>query len=197
ETAELADSHLFIRPGTDALLLSALVRTVLEERLDRLGRLADFTDGLEAVRSAVAPFKPERVAGPTGIDAERIRALARDFARADSAVAYGRVGLSTQAYGGVAQWLINVLNALTGNLDRPGGAMFTRPAVSPFALSPRGGYPRTPPRARSFPSFGGEFPVAALAEEILTEGRGQIRALIVLGGNPVLSTPNGGQLEHA
>jgi anaerobic selenocysteine-containing dehydrogenase len=197
ETAELADSHLFIRPGTDALLLSALVRTVLEERLDRLGRLADFTDGLEAVRSAVAPFKPERVAGPTGIDAERIRALARDFARADSAVAYGRVGLSTQPYGGVAQWLINVLNAITGNLDRPGGAMFTRPAVSPFALAPRGGYARHRTRVRRLPSFGGEFPVAALAEEILTAGPGQIRALIVLGGNPVLSTPNGGQLERA
>jgi anaerobic selenocysteine-containing dehydrogenase len=197
ETAELADSHLFVQPGTDALLLAALVRTILDERLDRLGRLAEFTDGLEAVRTAMVPFTPERIAGPTGIDAERIRTLARDFARAESAVAYGRVGLSTQAYGGVAQWLINVLNAITGNLDRPGGAMFTRPAVNPFALTPRGGYARHHTRVRKLPSFGGEFPAAALAEEILTPGQGQIRALVVLGGNPVLSSPNGGQLERA
>ena len=197
ETAEVADTHLFIRPGTDALLLTALVRTVLAEKLDRPGRLADFMDGLEQVRSAVAPFSPERVAGATGISAEQIRTLARDFARAESAVAYGRVGVSTQAYGGVGQWLIQVLNVITGNLDRPGGALFTLPAVNPLGLAPRGGYARNRTRVRKLPSFGGEFPVAALAEEILTDGPGRIRALVVLGGNPVLSTPNGGQLEKA
>jgi len=197
ETAELADTHLFIRPGTDALLLAALVHTILEEKLERPGRLADFTDGLEQVRAAVAPFAPERVAAPTGVSAEQIRTLARDFARADSAVAYGRVGLSTQAYGGVAQWLIQVLNAISGNLDRPGGALLTLPAVNPLGLTPRGGYARNRTRVRKLPSFGGEFPVAALAEEILTDGPGRIRALVVLGGNPVLSTPNGGQLEKA
>jgi anaerobic selenocysteine-containing dehydrogenase len=197
ETAEAADTHLFIRPGTDALLLAAMVRTILEEKLERPGRLAGFMDGLEQVRAAVAPFDPERVAGPTGIAAERIRGLARDFAGAPSAVAYGRVGLSTQAYGGVAQWLIQVLNAVTGNLDRPGGALFARPAVNPLGLAPRGGYARHRTRVRKLPSFGGEFPVATLAEEILTEGPGRIRALVVLGGNLVLSTPNGAQLERA
>ena len=197
ETAEVSDTHLFIRPGTDALLLAALVRTILEERLQRPGRLARFTDGLEQVRAAVAPFAPERVAGPTGIGAEQIRTLAHDFARADSAVAYGRIGVSTQAYGGVAQWLIQVLNAITGNLDRPGGALLTRPAVNPLGLAPRGGHARHHTRVRKLPSFGGEFPVAALAEEILTEGPGRIRALVVLSGNPVLSTPNGAQLERA
>ena len=197
ETAAAADTHLFIRPGTDALLLAALVRTLLEEDLARPGRLASFLDGLDLVRTAVAPFAPERVAGPTGIAADAIRALARDFARADSAVAHGRVGVSTQAYGGVGQWLIQVLNALTGNLDRPGGAMFTRPAVDPLGLAPRGGYARRRTRVRKLPSFGGEFPVAALAEEILNPGPGQVRALVVIGGNPVLSTPNGAQLERA
>jgi len=197
ETAEVADTHLFIRPGTDALLLAALVRTILEEGLSRPGRLADFMDGLEQVQTAVAPFSPERVARTTGIPAERIRALARDFAAAESAVAYGRVGLSTQAYGGVAQWLIQVLNAITGNLDRPGGALLARPAVNPLGLTPRGGHGRNHSRVRKLPSFGGELPVAALAEEILTEGPGQVRGLVVLGGNPVLSTPNGAQLERA
>src|SRR5262249_52558217 len=127
ETAELAATHLFIRPGTDALLLAALVHAILEEKLEGPSHLSDFMDGLEQVRVAVAPFAPERVATPTGISAEQIRSLARDFARADSAVAYGRVGLSTQAYGGVAQWLLQVLNAITGNLDRPGGALLTLP----------------------------------------------------------------------
>ncbi len=197
ETAEVADTHLFIRPGTDALLVAALVRAVLEEKLERPGRLAEFMDGLEQVRTAVAPFAPERVTGPTGISAEQIRTLAREFARAESAVAYGRVGLSTQAYGGVAQWLLQVLNAITGNLDRPGGALFTRPAVNPMGLTPRGGYARHHTRVRKLPSFGGEFPVAALAEEILTDGPGRIRALVVVGGNPVLSSPNGAQLERA
>ena len=197
ETAEVADIHLFIRPSTDALLLAALVRTILEEKLERPGRLADFTDGVDQVRAAVAAFSPERVAGPTGIAAEVIRDLARQFARAESAVAYGRVGLSTQPYGGVAQWLLQVLNVLTGNLDRPGGAMFTRPAVNPLGLAPRGGHARHHTRVRKLPSFGGEFPVAALAEEILTDGPGRIRALLVVGGNPVLSTPNGAQLERA
>ena len=173
ETAELADTHLFIRPGTDALLLAALVRTVLEEKLERPGRLAELIEGLDQVRAAVAPFAAERVAAPTGISADRIRALARDFAGAESAVAYGRVGLSTQAYGGVAQWLIQVLNVVTGNLDRPGGALFTRPAVNPLGLAPRGGYARHRTRVRKLPSFGGEFPVAALAEEILTRGPGK------------------------
>ncbi|HZJ52883.1 MAG TPA: molybdopterin-dependent oxidoreductase, partial [Myxococcaceae bacterium] len=197
ETAEVADTHFFIRPGTDALLLASLVRTILEEKLGRPGRLSELTDGLDQVRTAVAPFAPERVAPATGIAAEEIRGLARDFAHAESAVAYGRVGVSTQAYGGVGQWLIQVLNVITGNLDRPGGALFTRPAVNPMGLAPRGGYARHHTRVRKLPSFGGEFPVAALAEEILTPGAGQVRALVVLGGNPVLSTPNGAQLEKA
>src|SRR5215813_6778206 len=197
ETAALADTHLFIRPATDALFLAALVHTVLDEGLERLDRLAGFTDGIDDVRRAVARFSPERVAPVTSIPAETTRALARDFARAGSAVAYGRVGLSTQAYGGLAQWLIVVLNVLTGNLDRPGGALFTRPAVNPLGLTPRGNPGRHRSRVRSLPSFGGEFPVSALAEEIETEGSGRVRALVVLAGNPVLSAPNGEQLERA
>ena len=197
ETAALADTHLFIRPSTDALFLAALVHTVLDEKLERLVRLAAFTDGLPELRKAVGRFSPERVAPATAIPAETLRTLARDFARAESAVAYGRVGVSTQAYGGLAQWLIVVLNILTGNLDRPGGALFSRPAVNPLGLTPRGNYGRHRSRVRKLPSFGGEFPVSALAEEIETEGPGRIRALVVVAGNPVLSAPNGEALERA
>ncbi|HEY0727746.1 MAG TPA: molybdopterin dinucleotide binding domain-containing protein, partial [Pyrinomonadaceae bacterium] len=136
-----------------------------------------------------------------GIDANAIRVLAREFATAESAVCHGRIGVSTQEFGAVCQWLINVLNIVTGNLDRPGGAMFTLPAFDPLtapeSLAPRGGFGRWRSRVRELPEFAGELPVAVLAEEILTEGPGQIKALVTYAGNPVLSTPNGRKLDRA
>lgn len=201
ETARLADQHLFIRPGTDVLFLLALLHVVFEEGLTRLDQLSSFTKGVETVAQLVSEFSPERVALTTGIESNQIRQLARDFATAESAVCYGRIGLSTQEFGGVCQWLINVLNIVTGNLDRPGGAMFTLPAFDPVtapeSLAPRGSFARWHSRVRKLPEFAGEIPVATLAEEILTEGKGQIKALVTLAGNPVLSTPNGRELDRA
>ena len=201
ETARLADRHLFIRPGTDVLLLLALLHVVFDEGLVRLGQLASFTKGVEVVGDVVAEFSPETVAPITGIDAGEIRRLAREFAAAESAVCYGRIGVSTQEFGGVCQWLINVLNTVTGNLDRPGGTMFATPAFDPLSapesLAPRGSFGRWRSRVRNLPEFSGELPVAALAEEIITEGPGQIKALVTLAGNPVLSTPNGRNLDRA
>jgi anaerobic selenocysteine-containing dehydrogenase len=200
ETARLADRHLFIRPGTDVFLLLALLQVVFEERLTRMDHLTSFTN-VEAVAKVVEKFPPERVASVTGINAEEIRRLAREFAASESAVCYGRIGVSTQEFGGVCQWLINVLNIVTGNLDRQGGAMFTLPAFDPVtapdSLAPRGSYGRWHSRVRQLPEFAGELPVAALAEEILTPGEGQVRALATLAGNPVLSTPNGRELDRA
>ena len=197
ETAEMADRHIFIRPGSDALLLMALLRVIFLEGLETLGSTAEFCDSIEAVREVVAEVSPERVAPVTGIDSEAIRDLARAFATAPSAVCYGRLGVSTQAYGGLCQWLVNVLNVVTGNLDRIGGAMFTQPAVDLVANTGPGHLGRYASRVRGLPAYGGELPVAALAEEILTEGEGQIRSLLTIAGNPVLSTPNGVQLERA
>ena len=201
ETAKHADRHLFIRPGTDVFLLLALLQVVFEERLTRAGHVDSFTAGIETVAKVVAEYSPERVASVTGIDANEIRALARQFAAAHSAVCYGRIGVSTQEFGGVCQWLINVLNIVTGNLDRPGGAMFTLPAFDPInapqSFASRGSYARWRSRVRKLPEFGGELPVAALTEEILTEGEGQVKALVTLAGNPVLSTPNGRELDRA
>jgi anaerobic selenocysteine-containing dehydrogenase len=201
ETARLADRHLFIRPGTDVLFLLALIQVLFDERLTNLERLASFTDGVETVAGLVAEFPPEKVAPITGIEASQIRLLAREFASASSAVCYGRIGVSTQEFGGVCQWLINVLNIVTGNLDRPGGAMFTLPAFdivsAPRKLAPRGSFARWRSRIRKLPEFAGELPVATLAEEILTEGEGQVKALVTYAGNPVLSTPNGRELERA
>ncbi len=201
ETAVLADTHLAIRPGSDAALLLALIHTVVAEDMVKPGRLADVTDGLGDLPALVAPFTPERVAATTGIPAATIRQLARDFATAERAVCYGRIGTSTQAFGGTTTWLINVLNLITGNLDEPGGAMFTLPAFDAVGMTTAfgaiGRYGRWQSRVRGLPEFGGELPVAALAEEILTPGDGQIRAMVTVAGNPVLSTPNGRQLDAA
>ena len=201
ETAVLANTHLFIRPGTDALLLLALLHTIFADGLANPGRLAAFTDGLAALAELAAPFAPEMAAAATGIPAAQIRQLAHDFCAAETAVAYGRIGASTQAFGGLTHWLINALNVVTGNLDRPGGAMFTLPAFDIVGLTGMtgsvGSYGRWRSRVRGLPEFAGELPVAALAEEILAPGEGQIRALVVNAGNPVLSTPNGRQLDEA
>ncbi|HET9866391.1 MAG TPA: molybdopterin dinucleotide binding domain-containing protein, partial [Nitrospira sp.] len=197
----MADRHLFIRPGTDVLLLLALLHVIFDEALTRLGHLAAFTEGVDTIGKLVAEFPPEKVASITGIEPSQIRLLAREFASSESAVCYGRIGVSTQEFGAVCQWLINVLNIVTGNLDRPGGAMFTRPAFDPLAapesLAPRGSFARWHSRVRKLPEFSGELPVVTLAEEILTEGPGQVKALVTSAGNPVLSTPNGRQLDLA
>ena len=201
ETARLADRHLFIRPGTDVLLLLALLHVVFDEGLTRLGPLAAFTNGVDVIGNLVTEFPPDKVASITGIESNQIRLLAREFASAESAVCYGRIGVSTQEFGAACQWLINVLNTVTGNLDSPGGAMFTRPAFDPVtapeSLAPRGSFARWHSRVRKLPEFSGEFPVVTLAEEILTEGPGQVKALVTYAGNPVLSTPNGRQLDRA
>ncbi len=197
ETAELADEHHFIRPGSDALLVLALLHTILGEGLAKPDRLAAFTDGLELLEPLVADFTPERVAPQIGIAAAAIRQLARDFAQAPAAVCYGRIGVSVQAFGAVTQWLIQVLNIVTGNLDRAGGAMLTTPAIDTLAVGGKGNFARWSSRVRGLPEFSGELPVVTLAEEITTPGAGQIRALVTSAGNPVLSTPNGRQLDAA
>ena len=200
ETARLVDTHHFIRPGTDALLLASLLAVIFEEGLVDTGPVGHFTHGLDAVQEAVAPWSPERTADATGIEAGTVRELARALASAESACVYARMGASVQKHGVTCQWLTQVLNLVTGNLDRPGGAMFTTPAVDPMGrlqLAGRGGYGRWRTRVRGLPEVNGELPVAALAEEIATPGEGRIRVLLTVAGNPVLSTPDGGALERA
>lgn len=203
ETAVLANTHHFIKPGTDVLFLLAMLHTILAEGRDTLGTLADITDGLDAIPEAVAAFTPEAVAAATGMSAATIRTVAHDFCASNTAVCYGRIGVSTQAFGGLCQWLINVINLVTGNMDSPGGAMFSLPAIDVpglmMLMSGRGKqrYGRWHSRVRQLPDFSGELPVATLAEEMLTPGDGQIRGLVTMAGNPVLSTPNGDQLDRA
>jgi len=199
ETADVADEHHFIRPGTDALFLLALVDAVFESGAADLGRLAAFTDGVDELRDAARAFPARRVARRTGIAEDTIQRIAREFAAAERAVAYGRVGLSMQSFGGLCQWLINALNAITGNLDEPGGMMWPRPAFDLLQHAERGTTyaGRWHSRVRALAEFDGEFPVATMADEMLTPGPGQVRALVTVAGNPVLSTPNGTKVDAA
>ena len=201
ETAEKATEHHFIRPETDAFLLLAMIHEVFEAGLVNLGALNGVVKGLEALRDAVAPITAELAQQHTGIAAETIRKLARDFANASSAVCYARMGASTQSFGSLCQWANNALNIITRNFDHEGGAMFTTPALDYVAMTSRKGQPRTYPEKRSRvsgqPLYNGEFPISVMAEEMETEGAGQIKALISVAGNPVLTAPNGPRIEKA
>ncbi|WP_309057105.1 molybdopterin-dependent oxidoreductase [Streptomyces sp.] len=200
-TARLADRHVAIRPGADALFLAALVHTLFAEGLTDLGPLAAHTEGVEDVRTAVKEFSPEAVADACDVDATTLRAVARELAAAPTAAVYGRMGSSTVAYGTLANWLVDVLNVLTGNLDRPGGALFPLSATAPAPGPARPGrgfdLGRRHSRVSRHPEVKGEFPMAALAEEIETPGEGRIRAVITVAANPVLSAPDGRRLDAA
>ncbi len=202
-TAEHSDEHHFIRPGTDAHLLLAMLNVIVEEGLTDLGHLAAHVEGLDEVQEIAREFTPEVASEACGIDPAEIRRMARELATADSAAVYGRIGTCTQEFGTLASWLVDVLNIVTGNLDRPGGAMFTRAAAgsSNTRGTPGKGkgmrVARWRTRVRGLPEALGELPVSGLAEEIDTPGDGQVRALFTLAGNPVVSTPNSGRMRRA
>ena len=203
ETAAMADQHLFIRPGGDVFLLLGIANAIVAAKRVKLGRLAEHVAGLDDFAAAVAPFTPARVAARCGIDAAQIEELAHAIAAANRAAVYGRIGTCTQEYGTLASWLVDAINVLTGNLDAPGGAMF--PKAAAFAANTLGTAGRgkgiTTGRRRSrvsgAPEVFGEFPMGCLAEEIETPGEGQIRALVTVASNPVLSSPNGARLAKA
>lgn len=203
-TAHEADEHHFIRPGTDALLLFGLVATLFAEELADPGeRITALCTGLHQIRELALPFTPEAVAPVCGIEAGQIRRMARELAAAPTAAVYGRIGTCTQEFGTLASWLVDVVNVLTGNLDREGGAMFPLAAAGASNASGPPGrgrgarFGRFSSRVRGLGELFGELPVACLAEEIDTLGEGRIRALITISGNPVLSTPNSERLAAA
>ena len=203
ETAAMADAHHFIRPGADVFLLAALVHTLFAEQLVRLGPVADWVAGVAEVGQAVTPFTPEAVAPRCGISADTIRDLARTLAGTPKAAVYARIGTCTQEFGTLASWLVDVLNVLTGHLDTPGGAMFAKPAAFGANTMGRPGSGkgiatgRHHARVSGAPEVMGELPITCLAEEIETTGPGQVRALITIATNPVLSSPNGPRLARA
>ncbi len=196
ETAKVATEHHFIRPGTDVHVLLAMLQVLFAEGLTTP---ASYVDGLDEVADRVARFTPERAETASGVPAGEIRRIAREFAESGAAAAYGRIGVSTTAWGTVAQWAVQLLNLVTGNLDREGGTMLTSPAIDVVGrdLIGRGHHGVWRSRVRGLPETAGELPVAVLREEIETPGEGQIRAVLTLSGNPVLSTPDGAALDRA
>lgn len=200
-TAKLADRHLAPRPGSDALLLAALAHTLLTEELTDPGALAEHTQGIGELAEALGSFTPEAVAPACDLTAEEIRDLARDLAAAPTAAVYGRIGSCTVEYGTLTSWLVDVLNILTGNLDRPGGALFPLSATdrAPRPAGPGKGFSlgRWHSRVSGHPEAKGELPLSALAEEIETPGQGRIRAVVSIAANPVLSAPDGRRLDAA
>ena len=203
ETAALASEHVAIAPGGDAYLLLGMLHVLFAEGRTQLGDLAANADGLATVEAIAAQWPVDRAAPIAGVDAATIARLAREFAEAERAVAYGRVGVCHQRTGSVTHWLINLLNAVTGNLDRPGGAMFPNPAFDVGGLLRLsralgfGDHGRFTQRVSGLPEMNGELPVAGLADEILTPGPGQVRGMFIFAGNPVLSTPGGARLDEA
>jgi len=196
ETAKVADEHVFVRPGTDAFVLLAMLNVVFA---DGLATPPPYVVGLDQVEEAVTPYTPERAEQMSGVPAETIRRITHEYVASGAGAAYGRIGVSTQAFGTVCQWAIQCLNALTGNLDREGGTMFTSPAIDIVGrgLIGRGHADVYRSRVRDLPEIGGELPVSTLADEILTSGQGQIKAMVTVAGNPVLSTPDGKRLGEA
>ena len=201
ETAAMADQHLFIRPGTDALFLFAWVNELFARDALRLGPLQARVDGLEELRRMAAPFTPERVAATCGVPAATLRQLVSDFLAAEAPVLYGRLGLCTQAFGTLASWLVDVINILCGRLDAPGGAMFPRPYLGQSEFTGECGelpFGRWRTRVRGLPEFEGQLPAVAMAEEITDAPEDErLRALITIAGNPVLTVPEGGVLRDA
>ncbi|MCK9285827.1 MAG: molybdopterin-dependent oxidoreductase [Rhodocyclaceae bacterium] len=202
ETAEIADQYIAIRPGTDAWFLLAVVHQLFAEGLVRLRGLEGRVRGVETVQALVAEYSPERVTSICGVPPAVIRQLARDFAAADAGAWYGRFGACTQRFGTLVSWLQDVINALSGNIDRPGGVMFPAGFIPSLAFNDKivgdvVPVNRWQSRVSGYPEFAGLLPTAALPEEILTPGDGQIRAFITMAGNPVLSTPNSQRLSKA
>lgn len=198
ETAEVADEHHFIRPASDAALLMAMINVLRAEHRLRLGRYTGLLANLEAAFATIEFCTPDIAERATGIAQANIRRLALEFADAPSAVCYGRLGTTLQAFGTLNQWLVQLLNLVTGNLDHVGGALPTQPVLPLTGPGTRPGHHAAwRSRVRGLPESGGELPVAALAEDILAPGEGRIRGLLTVCGNPVLSSPDGGAMDRA
>jgi anaerobic selenocysteine-containing dehydrogenase len=197
ETAKIASAYIGIQPGRDVFLLIGLLLSLRAQGLVQPGRLAPMMRGWDDAWAAFEGLTLTQMADASGIAEAEINALAHGLGTAPVAAVYGRMGLSTTGFGTLCMWLIQMLNLSLGSVDKEGGVMFNQPAVDSVAISSPGSYARFRSRVSGHPEVLGEFPASAMAEEMLTPGEGQIKALICVAGNPVLSTPNGAQLDKA
>ncbi len=197
ETVRYVSEHHFIKPASDPLFLIGLIQHIIDQKLYDPGRLTSFMDNWEDVLGLFGQFTLEEISAQCSISVKDIKRIAEEFAAAESAVCYGRMGVSTQNHSALNHWLMLVLNILTGNLDNPGGMMFTTPAFDKSLLKPMGSFGDYKSRVRGLPEFMRMLPTAAIAEEMLTPGEGQIKAFISVAGNPVLTAPNGRMMDEA
>ena len=198
ETSRIVDEHYFIRPNTDVYFLLGMLHLIQKNDWTNFGNLKPHITGLDKLEGIATAFTPEKVANITGVSEQVLHTITKEYALNEKAVLYGRMGMSTQEHGGLSHWLSNVINILTGHFDTPGGAMFTTPAFDIRRANKfHKAHKRWYSRVSGLPEFAGELPVSVMAEEMLTPGEGQIKALITYAGNPVLSSPNGKRLEQA
>lgn len=199
ETAKIANEHHFIRPGADIYLLLAIIKEIFSSNTNAVDKYAGKIKGLDTLQSAIEPFSLALAEAKTGINSETISNIAKSLVNTEKAVAYGRMGVSVQEHGALCQWAIQVINILIGALDAKGGARITSPAFASVRKGARaaGHFNRFQSRVSGLPEFAGEFPAVAMAEEILTEGDGQIKAMVTIAGNPLVSSANAGELEKA
>ena len=197
EAAKVADQHHFIRPGSDILMLLAMLNEIYAQGFNVKSHASELTPEFDKIKNLATQYTAEKVAPITGISAQEIKTLVKEFCEAPSSVCYGRMGVSVQEFGLLSQYLIMLINLVTGRLDTQGGVMFSKPAVDIIKNSGRGNLGRRRSRLKGLPNFHGEFPVSAMSEEMLTPGDGQIKGFFTMAGNPVLSTPNGKKLEGA
>ncbi len=197
ETADAADEHHFIRPGSDVLLLLAMLNEIYAQGCIKENHTTKLTVDFDQIKTLAQDYTPEKVAGTIGINSGEIKRLVKEYCQAESAVLYGRMGVSVQEFGLLSQYLIMLINLVTGRIDEEGGLMFPNPAVDVVNGSGPGYLGKRHTRVRNLPDFNGDFPVVAMSEEMLTPGEGQIKGFINIAGNPVLSTPNGQKLDTA
>jgi formate dehydrogenase len=199
ETAK-AFEHVAVRPDGDAWLLLAMLHVIFAEGLDDATTTAAQATGVDVLRTAAARCAPEDAEARCGVPADEIRALARSFATAPSAAAYGRTGACLGRHATLVNVLLDALNVVTGNLDRPGGSVFARPPIDFTALASRLGlatFDTYRSRVGDLPEVLGQMAAPLMAAEIETPGPGQLRALIVSAGNPLLSVPGAQDFERA
>ena len=196
ETAKICSEHHFIKPATDLYFLLAFLHVLYRDKHVQLGNLSAHINNFDQIEPLVAEFDPVTIAPITGMEANEIERLVTEFMAADTAVLYGRMGLSTQPHGGLCHWLINTINIVSGNFDKPGGMMFPSPAIELARDDQHKVFGRWKSRARGLSEFGGEYPVSTMADEILTEGEHQVKAFVSICGNPVLSSPGGHRLDE-
>lgn len=199
ESARRVGEQVFIRPGTDIWFLLAFLNELIASGGVQPSVVDKYMKGFDAVEQLVQPWTPERAERVTGIPAATLRAMVSRYSNAKGGALYCSTGVNQAQHSTLAYWILNVINCVSGNLDRRGGMLVSRGLVDLPKIAKKFGYGDRTDRSRigNFASVLDSFPAGILPDEIFTPGRGQVKALFVSAGNPVLSCANGTRMEKA